>query len=73
MQQAGKIIIITGIIVVVIGLIIYFLGDKLSWIGRLPGDIRIEKEHFRFYIPLTTTILISLLLTLIIYLIRKIF
>jgi len=45
----------------------------LNWIGRLPGDIRIEKENFRFYFPIVTMILFSLLGTLIIWLIRKLF
>ncbi len=69
----GKYLIIIGLFVVVIGLLIYFLGDKLSWIGRLPGDIRIEKENLRIFIPITTMILVSILLTVIIALIKKFF
>ena len=65
--------IIIGLFILVIGVLIYFLGDKLSWIGRLPGDIRIEKENLKIFIPITTMILISILLTLIITLIKKIF
>ena len=56
-----------------IGIIIYFFHDKLNWIGRLPGDIRIEKENFRFYFPITTMILLSVVVTVIIWLARKIF
>jgi H+/Cl- antiporter ClcA len=70
-QNTGKYIIFFGILIVVIGLLVYFLHDKLNWIGRLPGDIRIEKENFRFYFPLTTMILASLLLTLIVNIIRR--
>lgn len=70
-QQLGKGIILTGIVILAIGIIWYFFGHKLQWIGRLPGDIRIEKEHFRFYFPITTMILISLLLSLMIHLIRR--
>jgi H+/Cl- antiporter ClcA len=73
MQQVGKIIIIAGVIIIIAGIFIYFLGDKLNWLGKLPGDIRVERENFRFYFPITTTILISLVLTLIIYLVRKLF
>ena len=69
----GKYLIIIGLFVLVIGVLIYFLGDKLSWIGRLPGDIRIERENLKIFIPITTMILISILLTLIITLIKKIF
>ncbi len=71
MQQTGKILIITGILILIAGLILYFAGNKLSWLGHLPGDIRVEKENMRFYFPLTTMILVSVLLSLILYLIRK--
>jgi len=70
-SDTGKYIIVTGAIIVFLGLIIYFFHDKLNWIGRLPGDIRIEKENFKFYFPVTTMILFSLAITLIIQVIRK--
>ena len=66
----GKVIIIIGIIVIVIGIIWYFFGDKFSFLGRLPGDIRIEKDNFSFYFPLTTMVLLSLLLSLLLRLFR---
>jgi O-antigen/teichoic acid export membrane protein len=69
--QAGKYIIFIGIAVIAVGLIVYFFYNKLHWIGRLPGDIRIEKENFKFYFPITTTILLSLLLTLIINIVKR--
>lgn len=71
MNQLGKILIITGMILVIAGLIFYFAGDKLSWLGRLPGDIRIEKGNTRFYFPVTTMILLSILLSVIMWIIRK--
>jgi cytochrome c biogenesis protein ResB len=70
-SQWGKYIIFFGILIIIIGVIVYFLGDKLHWIGRLPGDIRVERDNFRFYFPITTMILASLLLTLILNLIKK--
>jgi hypothetical protein len=70
-QNWGKYIISFGLIALVIGLIVYFFGNKLSWIGHLPGDIRIERENFKFYFPLTTMVLASLLLTLVINIIRR--
>ena len=73
MQQTGKILIVAGIILVIAGLVIYFAGNKLNWLGHLPGDIRIEKENVRFYFPVTTMILVSAVLSLILYLIRKLF
>lgn len=71
-QNTGKYIIVFGGLIVLIGVVVYFLGDKLHWIGRLPGDIRIEKENSRFYFPITTMILLSILLTVIVNLIRRI-
>jgi len=69
----GKIIIIIGIIIVLAGVIVYFFHDRLNWIGRLPGDVRMEKENFRFYFPITTMIVLSLLLTLIVQIIKRFF
>jgi hypothetical protein len=68
---SGKYIIYIGIFIVVIGTIVYFFGDKLHWIGRLPGDIRIEKTNFKFYFPITTMILASIVITFLVYLIKK--
>ena len=70
-QNTGKYIVFIGVGVILIGVIIYFLHDKLHWIGRLPGDFRIEKENFRFYFPFTTMTLISLFFTLLVNLIKK--
>lgn len=71
--DTGKVIMFIGGAIVVIGLIIYFFHDKLHWIGRLPGDIRIEKENFRFYFPITTMILFSVVISIVIRLFRKFF
>ena len=70
-QNTGKYIIFIGVGVIVVGILIYFLHDKLHWIGRLPGDIRIEKENSGFYFPIVTMLLLSLVLTIIINLIKK--
>jgi hypothetical protein len=70
-QNTGKYILIIGAVIVVIGLLVYFLHDKLHWIGHLPGDIRVEKENFRFYFPITTMILLSIFLTLVVNLIKR--
>jgi hypothetical protein len=73
MPHLGKILITIGAILVIAGLIIYFAGNRLSWIGHLPGDIRIEKDNFRFYFPITIMILISVILTFIFWIVRKLF
>lgn len=70
-QNTGKYIIVFGLFLLLAGILIYFFHDKLHWIGHLPGDIRIEKENFHFYIPITTMILFSILLTLLIGVIKK--
>jgi hypothetical protein len=71
--DTGKYVIVTGAIIVLLGVIIYFFHDKLNWIGRLPGDIRIEKENFKFYFPVMTMIIFSLAITIIIQIIRRFF
>jgi len=72
-SDTGKYIIITGVLIVLLGVLIYFFHDKLNWIGRLPGDIRIEKENFKFYFPITTMIIFSVVITIIVQLIKRIF
>lgn len=66
----GKLLIILGIALVIIGLLLTFTG-KLPFFGKLPGDIRIERENFSFYFPLGTCLLLSLLLSLIFWLFRR--
>lgn len=73
MQPLGKTIVIIGIVVVVIGLIVWLAGDKFGWFGQLPGDIRVEKKNVRFYAPITSMLLISILLSLLMWVFRKFF
>jgi hypothetical protein len=73
MEQIGKALIIIGIILVIAGAVVYFAGNKLNWLGHLPGDINIVRENVRIFIPVTTMILISAVLSFILYLIRKFF
>ncbi len=70
MNEIGKILIIFGLILTVLGLLLLLLG-KIPLIGKLPGDIVIERRNFVFYFPLGTSILISVILSLIIYLLSK--
>ena len=70
-QQTGKYIIMAGIGIVIVGLVWYFFGNRLQWLGRLPGDIRIEREGFRFYFPLTTMVLLSLLISGVLNILRR--
>ena len=73
MQTFGKPLIVAGIIVGIVGLIFYLFGNKLSFLGRLPGDIRVEKENFKFYFPVVTMLLVTLVINLIIWIVRRFF
>ena len=67
MTELGKILLGLGLVMVLLGVILLLVGSlsgKVPWIGRLPGDIYIERGNFRFYFPLATSILVSLILTL---------
>lgn len=68
-QEFGKILITIGAILVIVGIIL-FLGGKFG-IGHLPGDIILKRGNFTFYFPLMTSIIISLILTIILWLFRK--
>lgn len=67
----GLVLIIAGVALVLVGLLAW--SGALSWVGRLPGDLRIERENFRFYFPVTSMILISIVLSLLVNLIRRLF
>lgn len=66
----GKALIAAGIGVVLVGLAVVF-QVRIPWLGRLPGDLWIKKENFSFYFPLTTSILISVVLTVVFYIFRR--
>ena len=70
MQGQGKLLIIIGLVLVVAGLLISY-GSKIPFLGKLPGDFMVKKENFTFYFPLATSLLLSLLISLVMYFIRK--
>ena len=70
-RNVGLLVVIAGGALVVAGLLIY--SGALSWFGRLPGDIRYEGEHTRLYFPLVSSILVSVLLSVLLYLLRRFF
>lgn len=69
-QQTAKILILIGSLLLLAGLALYFF-DRLPFFGKLPGDIVVKKKNFSFYFPLGTSILISLLLSLLLYLFSR--
>lgn len=70
MQDLGKTIMIIGAVLLTIGAVLYFFKG-IPFLGKLPGDIFVQKKNFAFYFPLATSLLLSLLLTLFFYLFRK--
>ncbi|MDD4954757.1 MAG: DUF2905 domain-containing protein [Candidatus Omnitrophica bacterium] len=73
MSNLGKFLIITGSVLVILGLgLVIFSRFKIPFLVRLPGDIFIQKKNFTFYFPLATSIVISVILSLVLYLISKI-
>jgi uncharacterized protein HemY len=66
----GKLLILCGGILVIVGTLLLLVG-KTPWLGRLPGDIYIQRPHFSFFFPLTTSLLISAILTLVLYFLSR--
>jgi uncharacterized membrane-anchored protein len=66
----GKVLIVLGLVIVFVGLV-FIYGTKIPWLGRLPGDLTWKGKNFTFYFPLATSILISIILTVIFYLINR--
>lgn len=70
MKSVGLLLVLVGLGLVIIGLLAS--SGALSWFGRLPGDLRWEGEHTRVYVPLTSMILLSVVLSLIAFLLRRV-
>jgi hypothetical protein len=70
MRELGKLAVIIGIIMALVGLVMWS-GFAPKWLGRLPGDIRIEREHSTFYFPIVTCIILSIVLSLLLSIFRR--
>jgi len=70
MAPIGKMLLFAGLLVAAIGALI-LLSDKVGWIGRLPGDITIRRENFTFHFPLATCLLVSAIVSLLFWILRK--
>ena len=73
MPQFSKILIAFGVILIVAGIVYWLIGNKLQWFGNLPGDIKVQKEHFSFYAPIASMLILSIVLSLLIWIGRKLF
>lgn len=73
MQPIGKTIVVVGVLLIVVGLVVWFAGDKFNWFGNLPGDVNMERKNVRFFAPFTSMLLLSVLLSLLLWIFRKFF
>ncbi|MCL6523770.1 MAG: DUF2905 domain-containing protein [Thermoflavifilum sp.] len=74
MKEMGKWLILSGVLLLVVGVIVYLIGQfgqRFPWLGRLPGDIRIQRPNFVFYAPITTMLLLSVLLSALLWIIQR--
>ncbi len=69
-EDMGRLLLIVGVILIVAGLLVTY-APRIPHLGKLPGDIRVERENFSFYFPLATCILVSILVSLVMYLINR--
>ena len=70
-SSPGPLLVALGIGLVIVGLLVW--SGALSWFGRLPGDIRIERESVRVYIPIVSMLVVSVVFSLVLYLFRRLF
>jgi uncharacterized protein HemY len=70
MPEFGRTLIILGIVIIALGALFTF-GGKIPWLGQLPGDIYIQRDRFNFYFPIATCIVISILISVVLYLFRR--
>jgi hypothetical protein len=70
MRELGKLVAVVGVIITLVGLVMWS-GFAPKWLGRLPGDIRIERGHSAFYFPIVTCIILSILLSLLFSIFRR--
>ena len=69
-SDAGKLLIVCGLLIAAVGVVIVLAG-RLPWVGRLPGDVYIQRGNWTFFFPLATSIVVSLVLTLLFWLIGR--
>lgn len=70
MQEIGKLLVALGVVLAVVGFFLWKLSGRIP-LGRLPGDFYVQKQNMSFYFPLTTCIVISVVLTLVLWLLRR--
>ena len=68
-SSTGLLIALVGVVIVLVGLLVW--TGALSWFGRLPGDIRVERPNMRMYVPITSMLLVSVVLSLVLAIVRR--
>ena len=68
MQMVGKMLVLMGGLIVLVGIVLMF-SDRIPFLGKLPGDISIKRDNFQFYFPITTGIILSLIVSLILFIV----
>lgn len=71
MESLGRLLIVAGVLIVLVGIVLAS-GSSIPFLGRLPGDIRVERPGFRLYLPITSSLLVSIALTALLWLFTKI-
>lgn len=78
-EGLGRIVVVVGLAVVMVGVLIVFndkipgVGTLFGWLGKLPGDVSIKRDHFSFYFPIVTSLVLSVVLSLVFYLLSWLF
>jgi hypothetical protein len=67
MSELGRVLVVLGIAIALVGVVLLLVG-RVPWVGRLPGDIHVQRGNWTFYFPLATSLVLSILLTLILWL-----
>jgi ribose/xylose/arabinose/galactoside ABC-type transport system permease subunit len=70
MTDVAKLVITVGILVTLVGVVLLLVG-RVPWLGRLPGDVYVERGNWRFYFPLATSLLVSVVLSLLVWLLGR--
>jgi uncharacterized protein HemY len=70
MSELGKTLIVFGLVLLVVGVVLSLAG-KLPWLGNLPGDLTVQRDRFTFYFPITTCIVVSVIISLVLYFFKR--
>jgi hypothetical protein len=70
MPEMGKLLVVVGVLIVIVGVLMW-TGVGRGWLGRMPGDINYSRENFSFHFPIVTCLLLSIVLTVVMWLLRK--